>query len=170
MNTVEDTPHRACELVGREWLRDIGFPAIEHAMMNDGGVGIAGHEQHSHFFPDCGQQISENATTHLRHHGICQEQIDGACVATGELESIRRPCRFKHVVAIVGQHAMDQVSNVILIFYKHDRFAPAGRFGEHRLRCRVDCIEHCWEVDLERRASTGLAIEPDVPPLCLTIP
>ena len=172
VSSAQDLPHLPRERAGRDRLLEKGDARVEDAVLEDGVVGVAGHEEHLHLRPQRREALGELPPAHAGHHDVGQQQVDLRPVLLADEQRLAAVRRLEHDVAVAPKDASAR------------RRAPGRRprrAGSSRCprpdsgggRCDgATCggTADAREVDLERRALARLAVDPDVPPALLDDP
>ncbi len=75
---------------GRERLLQEGDAGVEHAVVHDGVVGVAGHVEHLASPAAAARALGELAAAHLRHHHVGQQQVDAAACCRADAQRLAR--------------------------------------------------------------------------------
>src|SRR4051794_35918856 len=86
---VEDDAHPARKVVGAERLLQERDPRLEHTVMTDRRVGVAGDVEHERAGPHRRDGRRDVGAAHARHDDVGDEQLDLARVAPQELDGGR---------------------------------------------------------------------------------
>src|SRR5258707_8471684 len=73
--TIEHVPDLSSQGVWRKWFLDKGCVGIQHSVVNNGLVGVPGHEQDLHFRTSGGNAVRHLAPAHFWHDDIGEEQM-----------------------------------------------------------------------------------------------
>src|SRR5207248_1779506 len=77
-----------------------GDAGVEHAVVDDGVVGVARHVQDAHVRADAEQALGELAAAHARHHHVGEQEVDGRRVLLADEQRVAARLRLQHVVAV----------------------------------------------------------------------
>src|SRR5688500_6414610 len=100
---VKDGANGLGERVGRDGLLQEVDACVEHAVMNDRGLRIAGDVQYPHARSERLHALDELATRHAGHHDVGDEQVDRTWILLADQERLAAVLRFEHVVADTPQ-------------------------------------------------------------------
>src|SRR5712691_7698663 len=93
LRRIEHLAHFPGQALRREGLLDESGARVQHAVVNDGIVSVARHEDHLEPGPLGGEPVGELATAHSRHHHVSHEQVVDAVVALAEPDRLGRVAR-----------------------------------------------------------------------------
>ena len=100
---VTSEPHLLEERDGSERLLNESHLRLENAMMNDGVIGVAGHEQQRHVGSDDGQTLCELTSPHEWHHDVSEKKVHVTRMPLGDEERVHPVGGFEHVVPLPAE-------------------------------------------------------------------
>src|ERR1051325_10991541 len=92
--------HLAHQSIGPERLLNERGGLIEHVLVKDRLLDIAGHVKHFHLRPQRRYTIKQGATAHPRHHHVRQHKVNQAGMLLAYDEGLVGVTRFQNCVAV----------------------------------------------------------------------
>ena len=111
---------RKQDVRGEGLLQQIGI-RIEPALVDDGIVGVARHEEHRKSWPVPQEASDQLPPAHLRHHDISQQEVNRSLVACRQLERKLGRRREEHRIALLFQHSPDHGANPGIVLNHENR-------------------------------------------------
>ena len=131
-------------------------------MAVDGLVGVARHEQDPHRRRQRAEPLGQDAAVDLGHHHVGQQQVDAARALGADARRLVGVPHREHLVAVGLEHQPDQVADAVVVLDDHDRLGAALAVpARSPARPRPPSAAADRQVDLERRAAAGLAVDVD---------
>lgn len=88
--SIEGFSHLGRELLERKRLLDEAHPLMDNPLLGDDLFGIPGHKQTLHLRADLPQPLDQEASVHLRHDDIGNEEVNLPLELRRDAESLAR--------------------------------------------------------------------------------
>ena len=170
---VEHLAHLARQAVGVERLLQERDARLEHAVVSDRRVGVAGDVEHVRPGPHRGNGACDVGAAHSRHHDVRHEQVDRAGVPAEQFERRRPVACLQHRVAARLEDLRDEPAHDELVLDEQDRlFAVGGRNAATTPGSVVVDAAPTRQAGGSRNDEPrpGAVSTSIVPPLCSTMP
>lgn len=76
------------------------YAGVEDSVMHDRVVRVAGHVEHLHFRSHRGQPFGQLPPAHHWHDYVCEQEVNGRCVALTHEKRFAAVPGLKHIVAV----------------------------------------------------------------------
>lgn len=110
----------------RDRLADEVRARIEDALLDDGVVGVAGHEQRANARTELGQMIHQDPAAHPRHDDVRQDEMDLGRVPFGHQQCGRPVLCQQDGESGADEDSLGDLSHRLVVFHREDDLRAEG--------------------------------------------